>query len=118
MGNGDVLEAPPADGVMGIGSGADFAESAARALLQLQRDVREGRVAPGGAASGGGGAAEEAQAAGRGQLAAVADMSLLDIARTAMRIAADSCVYTNTHFSWHHILPDGSIESGGSAASS
>lgn len=40
MGNGDVLEAET-DGVIGIGSGADFAESAARALLQLQRDLQQ-----------------------------------------------------------------------------
>ncbi|KAI8476085.1 MAG: nucleophile aminohydrolase [Monoraphidium minutum] len=33
-GNGDVIEAP--DGVMGIGSGADYAEAAARALMELK----------------------------------------------------------------------------------
>jgi len=56
-GNGDVLE--PDDGVIGIGSGGNYALSAARALVD--RD----------------------------------DMDAEAIARKAMAIAADICVYTN-----------------------
>ncbi|MEQ8319566.1 MAG: ATP-dependent protease subunit HslV [Rhodospirillales bacterium] len=58
-GNGDVLEPP--DGLMGIGSGGNYALSAARALYD--RD----------------------------------DLSAEDIARKAMAVAADICVYTNTN---------------------
>jgi ATP-dependent HslUV protease subunit HslV len=58
-GNGDVLE--PEDGVIGIGSGGNYALAAARALI------------------------------------AVPDLSAEEIARRAMRIAADICVYTNNH---------------------
>ncbi len=57
-GNGDVLE--PDDGVVGIGSGGNYALAAARALVD--RD----------------------------------DMDAEAIARKAMAIAADICVYTNT----------------------
>ncbi len=55
-GNGDVLE--PEYGVMAIGSGGNFALSAARALIDT-------------------------------------DMSAEEIARKAMKIAAEICVYTN-----------------------
>jgi ATP-dependent HslUV protease subunit HslV len=55
-GSGDVVE--PEDGLIGIGSGGNFALAAARALLPL-------------------------------------DLSAEDIARRAMKIAADICVYTN-----------------------
>ncbi len=55
-GTGDVLEPP--EGVMGIGSGGNFALAAAKALMDT-------------------------------------DMSAEDIARKAMTIAADICVYTN-----------------------
>jgi ATP-dependent HslUV protease subunit HslV len=55
-GSGDVVE--PEDGLIGIGSGGNFALAAARALLPL-------------------------------------DFSAEDIARRAMKIAADICVYTN-----------------------
>ena len=58
-GNGDVLE--PDDGVIGIGSGGNYALAAARALYD--RD----------------------------------DMDAEAIARRAMGIAADICVYTNTN---------------------
>mgnify|MGYP004002452363 FL=1 len=58
-GNGDVLE--PDDGVIGIGSGGNYALAAARALFD--RD----------------------------------DMDAEAIARRAMAIAADICVYTNTN---------------------
>ena len=58
-GTGDVLE--PEDGVIGIGSGGNYALSAARALL------------------------------------AVPDLSAEEIARRAMKIAADICVYTNNN---------------------
>ena len=56
-GNGDVLE--PEDGVIAIGSGGNYALSAARALIEIP------------------------------------DLSAEDIARRAMRIAAEICVYTN-----------------------
>jgi ATP-dependent HslUV protease subunit HslV len=123
MGNGDVLEAE-ADGVIGIGSGADFAESAARALLQLQRDLQQqqqqGEVSAGctDSTSGTTAAAPAAAAGGGGgvpaELQPVLDMSLFDVAKAAMTIAADSCIYTNSNFSWQHIKPDGTIESGDS----
>ena len=56
-GNGDVLE--PEDGVIGIGSGGNYALAAARALMS------------------------------------VPNMSAEDVARRAMQIAAEICVYTN-----------------------
>ena len=56
-GTGDVLE--PEDGVIGIGSGGNYALSAARALIDID------------------------------------GLSAEDIARKAMGIAADICVYTN-----------------------
>jgi len=56
-GNGDVLE--PEDGVVAIGSGGNFALSAARALLTVD------------------------------------DLGAAEIARRAMKIAGDICVYTN-----------------------
>ncbi len=58
-GNGDVLE--PDDGVIAIGSGGNYALSAARALMEID------------------------------------GLSAEDIARRAMRIASDICVYTNTN---------------------
>jgi len=58
-GTGDVLE--PEDGVIGIGSGGNYALSAARALM------------------------------------AVDGLSAEEIARRAMQIAADICVYTNNN---------------------
>lgn len=56
-GNGDVLE--PSDGIIAIGSGGNYALSAARALMT------------------------------------VPDLSAEEIARRAMKIAADICIYTN-----------------------
>ncbi len=56
-GNGDVLE--PSDGIIAIGSGGNYALSAARALMT------------------------------------VPDLTAEDIARRAMKIAADICIYTN-----------------------
>jgi ATP-dependent HslUV protease, peptidase subunit HslV len=58
-GTGDVLE--PEDGVIGIGSGGNYALAAARALM------------------------------------AVEDLSAEEIARRAMKIAAEICVYTNNN---------------------
>jgi len=55
-GTGDVLE--PEDGIIGIGSGGNYALAAARALIDQ-------------------------------------DMDLVDIAKKAMQVAADICVYTN-----------------------
>ncbi len=57
-GTGDVLE--PEGGVMGIGSGGNYALAAARALIDTEKSAEE-------------------------------------IARKAMAIAAEICVYTNTH---------------------
>lgn len=59
-GNGDVLE--PDDGIIGIGSGGNYALSAARALMSVDTDL----------------SAEE-------------------LARKAMAIAAEICVYTNNN---------------------
>ncbi|QDH16387.1 ATP-dependent protease subunit HslV [Swingsia samuiensis] len=56
-GNGDVLE--PEDGIIAIGSGGNYALSAARALMTVD------------------------------------GLSALEIARRAMKIAGDICVYTN-----------------------
>ncbi len=56
-GNGDVLE--PSDGIIAIGSGGNYALSAARALIT------------------------------------VPDLTAEEIARRAMKIAADVCIYTN-----------------------
>jgi ATP-dependent HslUV protease subunit HslV len=58
-GNGDVLE--PEDGVIAIGSGGNYALSAARALITVD------------------------------------GLSAEEIARRAMKIAAEICVYTNTN---------------------
>jgi ATP-dependent HslUV protease, peptidase subunit HslV len=58
-GTGDVLE--PDDGVIGIGSGGNYALSAARALMEVE------------------------------------GLSAEEIARRAMKIAADICVYTNNN---------------------
>jgi len=58
-GNGDVLE--PEDGVIAIGSGGNYALSAARALITID------------------------------------GLSAEEIARRAMKIASDICVYTNTN---------------------
>ena len=58
-GNGDVVQ--PSDGVLGIGSGGNFAVAAARALIKH------------------------------------ADLSAVEIVRTALEIAADIDVYTNTN---------------------
>ena len=58
-GNGDVLE--PDDGIIAIGSGGNYALSAARALLEID------------------------------------GLSAEDIARRAMRIAGEICVYTNAN---------------------
>lgn len=57
-GNGDVLE--PLDGIAAIGSGGNFALSAARALMEYEQDAEK-------------------------------------LARKAMAVAADICVYTNDH---------------------
>lgn len=56
-GTGDVVE--PQDGIIGIGSGGNYALAAARALIDRE------------------------------------DLSAEDIARKAMQVAADICVYTN-----------------------
>ncbi len=63
-GTGDVLE--PEDGVIGIGSGGNYALAAARALMDTKLGAEE-------------------------------------IARKAMKIAADICVYTNEHVTMESI---------------
>jgi ATP-dependent HslUV protease subunit HslV len=63
-GNGDVLE--PQDGVAAIGSGGNFALSAAMALTEYEQDPET-------------------------------------IARKAMKIAADVCVYTNENLTLEKI---------------
>jgi len=57
-GNGDVLE--PDDGMIGLGSGGNYALAAARSLYDLDLDAEE-------------------------------------IARRALKVAADICIYTNEH---------------------
>ncbi len=59
-GNGDVIE--PDDGILAIGSGGNYALSAARALIDQS------------------------------------ELSAEDVAKKAMKIAADICIYTNHHF--------------------
>ena len=66
-GTGDVLE--PEHGVMGIGSGGNYALAAARALLETDLDAET-------------------------------------IARKAMAIAADICVYTNEHITLESLSSD------------
>lgn len=61
-GNGDVLE--PEDGLIGIGSGGNYALAAAKALLLQPKDILKKLTAE-------------------------------DVARQALKIAADICVYTN-----------------------
>lgn len=59
-GNGDVLESH--DGVLGVGSGSNFAMAAARALMDIP------------------------------------ELSAEDVAKKAMKIASDMCIYTNDSF--------------------
>ena len=59
-GNGDVLE--PDDGIIGIGSGGSFAQSAAKALVLHS------------------------------------NLGAKEIVEEAMKIAASTCIYTNTNF--------------------
>ncbi len=58
-GNGDVLE--PEDGIIGIGSGGNYAMSAARALFDIEQ------------------------------------LSVEEVVKKSMKIAADLCVYTNNN---------------------
>ncbi|MBL4740756.1 MAG: ATP-dependent protease subunit HslV [Sneathiella sp.] len=67
-GNGDVLE--PDDGVIAIGSGGNYALSAARALIDIE------------------------------------GMSAEDVAKRAMTIASEICVYTNNNFTIESISED------------
>lgn len=59
-GNGDVLESH--DGVLGVGSGSNFAMAAARALMNIP------------------------------------ELSAEDVAKKAMKIASEMCIYTNDSF--------------------
>lgn len=67
-GNGDVLESH--DGVLGVGSGSNFAIAAARAQMDQ------------------------------------AEKSAEDVARRAMEIAADMCIYTNNQFMMESVKMD------------
>jgi len=69
-GNGDLMQ-PDDDGILAIGSGGNFAFSAARALSRFT------------------------------------DLSAADIAREAMKIAAEICIYTNDHLNLEELEPDG-----------
>ena len=64
-GNGDVLE--PDDGIIGIGSGGSFAQSAAKALVLHSK------------------------------------LEAKEIVEEAMKIAASTCIYTNTNFTIEEI---------------
>lgn len=81
-GNGDVLES--ADGVVAVGSGSDFAEAAARALIDAAADDEE----------------KDGEEAGATAASSPRRLTALEVARRAMRIAADSCVYTNHRWTW------------------
>lgn len=67
-GNGDVLE--PDDGIIAIGSGGNYALSAARALIDIE------------------------------------GMDAEDVAKKAMTIASEICVYTNNNFTIESISED------------
>lgn len=84
-GGGDVLE--PCDGIVGVGSGGTAAIAAARALVGVADD----------AAAAGRAAAEAAGEAGAAAAAAGSppEMGAEEMARRAMKIAAEMCVYTN-----------------------
>jgi len=96
-GNGDVLES--ADGVVAVGSGSDFAEAAARALIDAAAEAAGAGGGAGGVAGVAGGAAGAAALSPRSPL----NLTALDIARRAMRVAADSCVYTNHRWTWFRL---------------
>jgi len=86
-GGGDVLE--PSDGIVGVGSGGTAAVAAARALVGVADDVAAATAAAGAAGEEAGGAADGAGGAG------APEMGAEEMARRAMKIAADMCVYTN-----------------------
>jgi ATP-dependent HslUV protease subunit HslV len=65
-GNGDLLQ-PDDDGALAIGSGANFALAAARALFRHT------------------------------------ELSATEIAREAMRVAAEICIYTNDHITLEEV---------------
>ena len=65
-GNGDLLQ-PDDDGLLAIGSGANFALAAARALLRHT------------------------------------EMSAVEVAREAMQVASEICIYTNDHITLEEV---------------
>ena len=82
-GNGDVLEAT--GGVMGVGSGGSYALAAARALMKVHGMDESNCKAS---------VKAEDSANGKGSI----NMSAEEIARMAMAIASDMCVYTNRNY--------------------
>lgn len=83
-GGGDVLE--PCDGIVGVGSGGTAAIAAARALMSVADDATAAATAT-----------QESRDAAGGADAVVGapEMGAEEMARRAMKIAADMCVYTN-----------------------
>ncbi|GAB0495301.1 hypothetical protein MMPV_006600 [Pyropia vietnamensis] len=91
-GGGDVLE--PCDGIVGVGSGGTAAIAAARALVSVADESAAARQ-------------ESSNTVGTAETAAGAPgMGAEEVARRAMKIAADMCVYTND--SWvTEVIVDG-----------
>jgi len=111
-GGGDVLE--PCDGIVGVGSGGTAAVAAARALVGVADDV----AAAAAAEAAGEEAGEAAGCAGR---AGSPEMGAEEMARRAMKIAADMCVYTNDTWVTEVIVdeegaPSAAAEGGADAA--
>lgn len=71
-GNGDVLESH--DGVLGVGSGSNFAMAAARALMDIP------------------------------------ELSAEDVAKKAMKIASEMCIYTNDSFMVESLAAEEEVE--------
>lgn len=102
-GGGDVLE--PCDGIVGVGSGGTAAIAAARALMGVADDASAAAAArkeSNDAAAGG----AEAAAGGAEAAAGAPEMGAEEMARRAMKIAADMCVYTNDSWVTEVIVDD------------
>lgn len=96
-GGGDVLE--PCDGIVGVGSGGTAAIAAARALMSVADDATAAAAAA---------RQESSDAAAGGAVAAAGapEMGAEEMARRAMKIAADMCVYTNDSWVTEVIVDD------------